>query len=271
MLLQSSHHSKHVVALKSATSDCRASDAFVGASSPTTMTFTFPASVATTHRRLWPVFVVFACTLAVSTKCVGVRIGRSQLDSTSYLGLTNELADNNSNNQFLLHAANDSNALAAAAAAELNLTAFTALADPTLTEPFRDDLSTMWTALKFLCRVFHSRNLTGCPGILALPVPDTTSPSSAGDSTTSVGNITDVDGRQLLSPSSPPTPASSPQHAASLFRFLRAEPLGFSHMKVRVGRQEPLVDDATDTQFMLREVRTIPRTITPSKPLTRSC
>eukprot|EP00750_Incisomonas_marina_P013315 INCI17287.2.p1 GENE.INCI17287.2~~INCI17287.2.p1 ORF type:complete len:842 (-),score=156.71 INCI17287.2:2617-5142(-) len=237
-----------------------------------------------------------------------------EMSNRAYVGLTNALG---------VAEGVDADAGRAAAASELNLTAFTALGDPALTAPFREEMRTMWSAMQFLCQTFdgrsqegashveagaqgmqedskprrqqHGRGILGCDSILQLPPPgeNATAPgsvASANDDETGTlrpagafddfdmdeesGNEDDGDdddvwdkngthaaeeetaGKSEIWPGSQAEQAgSSPLHAASLFRFLRAEPLGFSHMKVRVGNDvhEPLADASSAGSYFLRQ------------------
>jgi hypothetical protein len=220
----------------------------------------------------------------------------AEVDAGAFLGLTNELA---------IRTRTDSEGNGTADGPDepllLNMTAFEVLSDPVLTAPYHEELSTMWSALQFLCQTFDGRQLDGCDQILALPSPGSASVAanltaetlrdrqkrrplhgSGGGSgalvaseadltrfnlTVDTGDDDDDDyrgghGGGIFDARSGGAAAggSSPLHAATLFRFLRAQPFGFGNMKVTLGAEprEPLAAEAEDGQFLLRQARVAP-------------
>ena len=241
----------------------------------------------TAAARAWllPLLLLLLLFLDVTRSGGGGREDSSsgaEADAGAFLGLTNELAstaaydDNDGNNNTSDYGPEPS---------PLNKTAFEALSDPELTAPFHEELSTMWSALQFLCQTFDGRQLDGCNQILALPAPGSAAAANftAHDEAVNVtttgggggggnhaggdsGDGTDEASSGGAVSTTTTSSSSSTLHAATLFRFLRAHPLGFGHMKVTLGAEprEALADAAANGQFLLRQARALAPSLTRS-------
>jgi len=125
----------------------------------------------------------------------------------------------------------------------VNLSAFELLSNQSLSLPFQDDISTVWSGLQFLCRTFGSRDLNGCSDIAALSVNSASAQTMSQNASSS-----------LVGEARRRNTSLNVNGTLGLFRFLQADPSGFSHMTLTLGNgaKEPLADEASQHKELLR-------------------